>query len=108
MSLKESLTRWRWNLPRSRPRSSTLTLSSFLSISDEDRNGELRQKHATVITCENAAQNAVAARAADREVYAAEVLEEPMAHARGFLALAASGALHLPEMRKQALLCLTP
>jgi len=26
-------------------------------------------------------------------------------HARGFLALAASGALHLPEMRKQALCC---
>jgi hypothetical protein len=29
----------------------------------------------------------------------------PASHARGFLALAASGALHLPEMRKQALRC---
>jgi len=29
----------------------------------------------------------------------------PASHARGFLALAASGALHLPETRKQALLC---
>jgi hypothetical protein len=29
----------------------------------------------------------------------------PASHARGFLALAASGALHFPEMRKQALHC---
>ena len=29
----------------------------------------------------------------------------PTSHARGFLALAASGALHLPEMREQALRC---